>query len=128
MSTFVLFLLLVWLLFELYRLLLDKIRPAVVNEWLALFGAAWFGRHPAMAETVNYVIQRGDLYCTLGCVAGLYILHAIRGRGGRGFIFCRLRWRCCRSRLRPCFRCCWCCTAISLRGWNSCRCGVCVRR
>jgi hypothetical protein len=26
-----------------------------------------------MAETVNYVIQRGDLYCTLGCVAALLI-------------------------------------------------------
>ena len=72
-STFVLFLVLVWLLFELYRLLLDKVRPAAINEWLALFGAAWFGLHPAMAETVNYVIQRGDLDCTLGCVAALYL-------------------------------------------------------
>jgi len=26
-----------------------------------------------MAETVNYVIQRGDLYCTLGCVAALLL-------------------------------------------------------
>jgi tetratricopeptide (TPR) repeat protein len=26
-----------------------------------------------MAETVNYIIQRGDLYCTLGCVAALYL-------------------------------------------------------
>jgi 4-amino-4-deoxy-L-arabinose transferase-like glycosyltransferase len=26
-----------------------------------------------MAETVNYVIQRGDLYCTLGCVAALFV-------------------------------------------------------
>jgi len=72
-STFVLFLVLVWLLFELYRLILDKVRPAAINEWLALFGAAWFGLHPAMAETINYVIQRGDLYCTLGCVAALYV-------------------------------------------------------
>ena len=72
-STFVLFLVEVALLFVFYRLLMDKIRPGPVNEWIALFGAAWFGLHPAMAETVNYVIQRGDLYCTLGCVAGLYV-------------------------------------------------------
>src|SRR5665213_2044281 len=26
-----------------------------------------------MAETVNYVIQRGDLYCTVGCVAALLL-------------------------------------------------------
>ena len=27
---------------------------------------------PLWAETVNYVIQRGDLYCAFGCVAALY--------------------------------------------------------
>ena len=72
-GTFLVFLGEVWLLYALYRLLLDKIRPGPANEWVALFGAAWFGLHPAMAETVNYVIQRGDLYCTVGCVGGLYV-------------------------------------------------------
>ena len=72
-STFVLFLALVCVLYVLYQLLMDKIRPSPANEWLALLGAAWFGLHPAMAETVNYVIQRSDLYCTLGCVAALAI-------------------------------------------------------
>jgi len=70
-TTFVLFLVLVCLLYLLYRTLLDKIRPSSANAWQALVGAAWFGLHPVMAETVNYVIQRGDLYCTLGCVAAL---------------------------------------------------------
>jgi tetratricopeptide (TPR) repeat protein len=73
LGTFVLFLGLVRLLDALYRLLLDKIRPSPANAWIALVGAAWFGLHPAMAETVNYVIQRGDLYCTLGCVGGLFL-------------------------------------------------------
>ena len=72
-GTFLVFLGEVWLLYALYRLLLDKIRPGPANEWVALFGAAWFGLHPAMAETVNYMIQRGDLYCTVGCVGGLYV-------------------------------------------------------
>jgi tetratricopeptide (TPR) repeat protein len=72
-GTFLVFLGEVWLLYALYRLLLDRIRPGPANEWVALFGAAWFGLHPAMAETVNYVIQRGDLYCTLGCVGALYV-------------------------------------------------------
>lgn len=73
LTTFLLFLVLVLLLGELYRLLFDKTRPSPANTWLALFGAAWFGLHPAMAETINYVIQRGDLFCTLGCVAALYL-------------------------------------------------------
>jgi tetratricopeptide (TPR) repeat protein len=73
LTTFVLFVGLVCLLFVLYRTLMDKIRPSPANAWLALGGAAWFGLHPAMAETVNYVIQRGDLYCTLGCVGALVV-------------------------------------------------------
>jgi tetratricopeptide (TPR) repeat protein len=72
-GTFGLFLGLVVLLNALYRLLLDRVRPSPENAWIALFGAAWFGLHPAMAETVNYVIQRGDLYCTLGCVGALFV-------------------------------------------------------
>lgn len=73
LSTFVLFVGLVGLLYGLYCMLLDDIRVSPANSWLALFGAAWFGLHPAMAETVNYVIQRGDLYCTLGCVGALFL-------------------------------------------------------
>jgi uncharacterized protein (TIGR02996 family) len=73
LDTFVLFLGLIAALCALYGLLLDKIQPSPPNAWLALFAAAWFGLHPAMAETINYVIQRGDLYCTFGCVAALYL-------------------------------------------------------
>ena len=44
-------------------------RPS--NVWVALLAAACYGLHPANAETVNYIIQRGDLYDTLGAVASL---------------------------------------------------------
>ena len=73
LSTFLLFLCEVALLNVFFRLLLDKTSPSPANRWLALFAAAWYGLHPAMAETVNYVIQRGDLYCTVGCVAALLL-------------------------------------------------------
>jgi uncharacterized protein (TIGR02996 family) len=73
LSTTLWFLVLVWLLSVFYRQLMDSTEPSAQNAWPALFAAAWFGLHPAMAETVNYAIQRGDLYCTLGCVAGLLI-------------------------------------------------------
>ncbi len=73
LSTFLLFLLLVWLLTKLYELILDKTTPSTINPWIAVTAAAWYGLHPAIAETVNYVIQRGDLFCTLGCVAALYL-------------------------------------------------------
>jgi len=82
--TFALFLWLIWLLFRLYQVMFNHTAPDPANAWLALLGAAWFGLHPAMAETVNYIIQRGDLYCTLGCVGALtlYALHPTRRRYG----------------------------------------------
>jgi uncharacterized protein (TIGR02996 family) len=61
------------LLDALFRTLLDRTQSSPHNRWIALFAAALFGLHPAMAETVNYIIQRGDLYCTLGCVAALLL-------------------------------------------------------
>ncbi len=72
-STLLWFLVLVALLSFFLEHLLDRVQTSETNRWLALGTAAWFGLHPAMAETVNYVIQRGDLYCTLGCVAALSI-------------------------------------------------------
>ena len=53
--------------------LFDLARPDPRNQWAALFTAALYGVHPANAETVNYVIQRGDLYSTLGVVAAVVI-------------------------------------------------------
>jgi tetratricopeptide (TPR) repeat protein len=92
-STFVLFLLLVALLAEWYAVIFvaaespglkpgslqasnaEAKAPAYLEAkttiYLGLVGAAWFGLHPAIAETVNYIIQRGDIYCTLGCVGAL---------------------------------------------------------
>ncbi|HVY91761.1 MAG TPA: hypothetical protein VHA14_03390 [Bryobacteraceae bacterium] len=61
------------LMFPLFRHILDFARPAPVNRWIALFATALYGVHPVMAETVNYIIQRGDIYSTLGVVAGLLL-------------------------------------------------------
>ena len=73
LSTLLWFLALVALLFFFFHHLLDRTEPSPANRWLALGIAAWFGLHPVMAETVNYIIQRGDLFCTLGCVASLFL-------------------------------------------------------
>ena len=73
LSTLLWFLVLVSLLFLFFETLLNRVEVSPANFWLALGIAVWFGVHPAMAETVNYVIQRGDLYCTLGCVGGLSV-------------------------------------------------------
>ena len=76
LSTFCWFLLQLALMVFLFRRIFDSARPDPRNWLWALAAAGWYGLHPAMAETVNYIIQRGDLYSTLGPVAGLTIYAA----------------------------------------------------
>jgi len=78
LSTFLCFLVLLALLYLLNQRVFDVANPAgklplTNNATLALLTAGWFGLHPAMAETVNYIIQRGDIFCTTGCVAALVV-------------------------------------------------------
>lgn len=72
LSTFCWFLVQLLVMYTLFRRICDSGVPqASRNQWIALFAVAWYGVHPAMAETVNYVIQRGDVYSTLGVVCAL---------------------------------------------------------
>src|ERR1051325_11324423 len=60
-----------------YLLLLAAIASLFIaithNEWIALVATAIYGLHPVCAETVNYIVQRGDLLSTLGVVACLLL-------------------------------------------------------
>lgn len=64
-STFFWFLVQLLVLYVLYK------RLFAGSEWAAVLATAVYGLHPVCAETVNYVIQRGDLYSTLGVAASL---------------------------------------------------------
>jgi tetratricopeptide (TPR) repeat protein len=59
------------LMFAVFRAVLDRTRPDSRNVWVAAFATSVFAVHPAVAETVNYIIQRADIYSTLGVVAAL---------------------------------------------------------
>src|SRR5580700_3396896 len=71
LSTFFWFAVQLVLMVFLFRRIMDLADPHPSNFWTALFATACYGLHPANAETVNYIVQRADLYCTLGVVAGL---------------------------------------------------------
>ena len=73
LSTFGWFMLQLALMYGLFRNLCDRARPDARNRNVGLLATAIYGLHPAMAETVNYVIQRGDLYSTLGVIAAILI-------------------------------------------------------
>jgi tetratricopeptide (TPR) repeat protein len=84
LDTFIWFLAQLALMFFLYRAVIPQPAPVKANlpperwsaETAALFAVALYGLHPAIAETVNYVIQRGDLYSTMLLTASftLYVL------------------------------------------------------
>ena len=82
-STFFWFLVQLVLMYMLYTSLLDKTAPGPANRYLALFAVTWYGLHPAIAETVNYIVQRADLQSTVGVVAGMVLY--IRRPGLRKF-------------------------------------------
>ena len=79
LSTLIWFLLQISLVFLLSLNIFDRISPETDNRWTALAAAAFYGLHPVMAETVNYVIQRAEVQSTLGVVAGLAVYACFPG-------------------------------------------------
>jgi tetratricopeptide (TPR) repeat protein len=65
------FLVQVILMVLLFRRIMEMADRHPSNAWAALTAAAVYGLHPANAETVNYIIQRAEIYSTLGIVASL---------------------------------------------------------
>lgn len=73
LSTFLWYSLQLVLMFLLFERLMNQADPHPSNIWTALAAAAAFGLHPANAETINFIIERGDVYNALGCVASLWL-------------------------------------------------------
>src|SRR5688572_6222437 len=78
-TSFTLFLVQCVAMLVLFRRVMDMSRPHPVNRWLALFAAAWYALHTAIAETVNYIIARGDIMSALFTVLAV-VMYAGRGR------------------------------------------------
>ncbi|HMH16477.1 MAG TPA: tetratricopeptide repeat protein [Edaphobacter sp.] len=73
LSTFFFFLLQLTAMQFLFTAIFDATNPDKDNILIAAIAVAWYGLHPAMAETVNYIIQRGDIFSTVGVVLALAI-------------------------------------------------------
>jgi tetratricopeptide (TPR) repeat protein len=72
-STFFWYVVQLVLMFFLFHGIMQRIEPGERNAYLALFAVGWYALHPACAETVNYIVQRADLYVALGMVGGLLL-------------------------------------------------------
>ncbi|ACO33149.1 MULTISPECIES: tetratricopeptide repeat protein [Acidobacterium] len=85
-GTFLIYLMQCVVMMLLFRKVLESACPERNLTMPAIFAAAWYGLHPAMAETVNYVIQRGDVYDACGVVCAL-LLYAARPRWRRWGVY-----------------------------------------
>lgn len=69
LSTFILFLLQGWLMVKFMRRIFNiTVDDDARNTLIALLAATFYLLHPAIAETVNYVIARADIQSTFGVV------------------------------------------------------------
>ena len=55
----------------LFTAILNAVNPNRNNTLISTIAVAWYGLHPAIAETVNYIIQRGDIFSTFGVILAL---------------------------------------------------------
>lgn len=76
-STFLWFLVLLALMLALFASVVRRCWPQGPSFWIAWFSVAWYALHPAMAETVNYVIQRAEVISTCGVVAAVAFYAAL---------------------------------------------------
>jgi len=75
LSTFVWFLVQLVLMLLLFRRIMDQSDSQASNIWTAFAAVAFYGLHPANAETINYVIQRGDVFRHAGTRSQLAVVH-----------------------------------------------------
>jgi tetratricopeptide (TPR) repeat protein len=73
LDTFILFLLQGVLMFFMFAKILESACARPVNQYAALFATALYMLHPALAETVNYVISRSDTLSTLFVVMAFVV-------------------------------------------------------
>jgi tetratricopeptide (TPR) repeat protein len=86
-DTFLWYILLLAAMFFLYLYLMEATAPSPRNGYLAMFAVALFGLHPVSSETVNYVVQRGEVHSTLGVVLGLVMyIYWRRGRAWGAYL------------------------------------------
>ncbi|MEA1874443.1 MAG: tetratricopeptide repeat protein [Bacteroidota bacterium] len=60
-------------MFFLFRYLLRKVSDFWGISLIVFFTVLWYGLHTANAETINYIIMRGDSLSTMLIIVGLYL-------------------------------------------------------
>lgn len=76
LSIFALFASLTLLLAFVVHRLLERTATSSVHGWIALAAAAWYGLHPANADTINYIIASAEVISTLGVIASFAVYFA----------------------------------------------------
>lgn len=84
--TFIFYLIQGVLMLLFFRKIFDIVYKNPWNEYIALIAIAWYLLHPAMAETVNYVIARSDTLSTFFVVLA-FVLYTYSAFCRRTFLY-----------------------------------------
>lgn len=84
--TFIFYLLQGVLMLFLFRKIFDIAYKHPWNYYIALIGVAWYLLHPAMAETVNYIIARSDTQSTFFVIMA-FVLYAYSSFCRKTFLY-----------------------------------------
>lgn len=86
LSTFILFLVQGFFMYLLYVRIFDLSDDKPENSYIALIAVAWYLLHPAIAETINYIIARSDSLSTL-CILAAFVCYIYWDRGRRWHLY-----------------------------------------
>ncbi|MEJ2690213.1 MAG: hypothetical protein P8130_09740 [Deltaproteobacteria bacterium] len=86
LSTFILFLVQGFFMYLFYVRIFDASDDKPENSYIALVAVAWYLLHPAMAETINYIIARSDSLSTLGILAA-FVCYMYWDKGRRRHLY-----------------------------------------
>jgi tetratricopeptide (TPR) repeat protein len=86
LSIFISYLILGLLLYLFFAKIVDLAFDRPWNHYLALFATGWFMLHAANAETINYIIQRGDSFSTLMVVLG-FVLYQYKPAWRKSYVY-----------------------------------------
>lgn len=84
--TFILYLAQGWLMLLFFKKIYDVSYLTNWNYYIALIAVAWYLLHPAMSETVNYVIARSDTQSTFFVVLA-FVMYAYSGFCRKTFLY-----------------------------------------
>lgn len=86
LSTFIVFILLLLLLFRIFKKIISVSINHKWKSYISLFAVGWYALHTVNAETLNYIISRSDVLSTFFIVLSFY-LYVLKPKTRKSYLY-----------------------------------------